>query len=131
MSTLQFRGSIVLLTVLAASLSARFAQAEEPGGLYNNLVTGVGYDLANKSLAEQKLQRLQTRPVQGHFASPERRAQRVNDVKYRIAVDCWLIRKNSLLDPGYYPIRTDPDERAIIAQAASPAPYPVFARPVP
>ena len=131
MSTLQDRGSIIGATVLVVALAAQFTRAEEPGGLYNNVVTGVGYDLANKSLAEQKLYRLQTRPVQGHFASPERRAQRINDVKYRIAVDCWLIRKNSLLDPGYYPIRTDPDERAIIAQAASPAPYPVFAPPVP
>ena len=128
---MQYRGLVVWAVLVVVSLSSRVAKAQEPGGLYHNLVTGVAYDLTNRSLAENHLQHLQTKPVRGHFASPERRGQRINDLRYRIAVDCWLIRKNSLQDPGYYPIRTDPDERGVIAQAASPAPGRGFTPPVP
>ena len=66
MSRFQSRGSIVRAAVVAvALLSSRPADAQvtndpgpprEPGGLVNNLLTGVEYDILNQAKAERRLQ---------------------------------------------------------------------------
>jgi hypothetical protein len=63
----------------------------------------------------------------------DRDVRRIENYKYRIAVDEWLIRKNSLQAPGYYPypIQLDPVLCAAIADATRPAPALYPSRPVP
>jgi hypothetical protein len=142
MSRLQCRGSIARAAfVVVALLSSRPADAQisndpgpprEPGGLVNNLLTGVQYDIVNQAKAERHLQHVQAKLSRDaercNSAAVDRDARRINNLKYRIVVDEWLIRKNSLQDPGYYPypIRMDAISCAAIANAARPAqaPYP-------
>ena len=38
----------------------------------------------------------------------DRDVRRIDNLKYRIVIDEWLIRWNSRQYPGFYPIRTDP-----------------------
>ena len=135
MSKLQCRGSIAPAAVVLALLWSSAADAQvgvvpgpprEPGGLLNNLVTGVQYDLVNQAKAERRLQHLQAklrRDAEGrNSAAVDRDVRRIGNVKYRIVVDEWLIRKNSLLDPGCYPypIRMDAMSCAAIAQYRRP-----------
>ena len=139
MSKLQCRGSIAQAAVVVALLWSRPADAQvgvapgppgEPGGLLNNLVTGVQYDLVNQAKAERRLQHLQAKlrrdTERCHSAAAGRDVRRIDNLKYRIVVDEWLIRKNSLQDPGCYPypIRMDAMSCAAIAQAARPAQAP-------
>ena len=146
MSRLQCRGSIARAAVVVALLSSRPADAQvvvdpgpvrQLGSLLNAspLVTGVQYDLVNQAKAERRLQYLQAKLGRdaewGHSAAAGRDVRWIDNVKYRIAVDEWLIRKNSLHDPGYYPPRTDAVSCAAIAQAARPAQAPDPSRPVP
>ena len=136
MSRLQCRGSIALAAVVVALLSSRPADAQvsndpgpprQPGGLLNNLVTGVQYDIVNQAKAERRLQYLQAKlrrdAERGHSAAVDRDVRRIENLRYRIVVDEWLIRKNSLCDPGCYPypLRMDAMSCAAIAQAARPA----------
>jgi hypothetical protein len=146
MSSLQCRGSIAGAVVLVALLSSRPAGAQvgvdpgpprEPGGLYNALVTGVYYDVANQALAEHRLQKLQAKlrsdAERGDMAAVECDVRRIDNVKYRIVIDEWLIRWNSRQYPCFYPIRTDAVSMAAIAQAThpTPAPYPPQYVPTP
>jgi hypothetical protein len=137
MSSLQCRGSIAGAVVVVALLSSRPADAQvgvdpgpprEPGGLYNALVTGVYYDVANQALAEHRLQKLQAKlrsdAERGDAAAVECDVRRIDNVKYRIVIDEWLIRWNSRQYPCFYPIRTDPVSYAAIAQAAHPIQVP-------
>ena len=139
MSRLQCRGSIAGAAVVVALLSSRPADAQvgvdpgpprEPGGLLNALVTGVHYDVVNQALAERRLQNLQAKlrrdAERGDMAAVDCDVCRIDNVKYRIAIDEWLIRWNSRQYPDFYPIRTDAVSRAAIAQAThpTPAPYP-------
>ena len=139
MSRLQCRGAIAGAAVVVALLSSSPADAQvgvdpgpprEPGGLLNNLLTGVEYDIVNQALAEHRLQHLQAKlrrdAERGHIAAVDRDVRRIDNVKYRITIDEWLIRWNSREYPGFYPIRTDAVSRAAIAQAThpTPAPYP-------
>ena len=68
MSRLRCRGSIAQAAVVVALLWSRPADAQvgvdpgpprEPGGLVNNLLTGVQYDIVNQAKAEHRLQYLQ------------------------------------------------------------------------
>jgi hypothetical protein len=138
MSRLQCRGSIAGAAIVVALLSSRPADAQvgvdpgpprEPGGLLNNLVTGVHYDIVNHALAERRLQHLQAKlsrdAERGNMAAVDHDARRIEHVKCRIAIHEWLIRWNSLQDPCFYPIRTDAMSCAAIAQATHPTPVPV------
>jgi hypothetical protein len=144
MSTLQCRGSIALAAVVVALLSSRPADAQvgvdpgpprESGGLVNRVVTGVSYDIVNQGLAEHRLQNRQAKlrrdAERGDAAAVDRDLCRINDLKYRIAMDEWLIRWNSLQNPGFYAIRPDPVSRAAIAQATHPIPTPYPPQTVP
>ena len=53
----------------------------------------------------------------GNKAAVDFDARRILELKQRISVDCWLIRQNSLRDPGYYPLRIDTDSVDAINQA--------------
>jgi hypothetical protein len=113
---LQCRGSIAQAAVVVALLWSRPAGAQvgvvprdplESGGLVNRVVTGVQYDIANQAKAEHRLNHLQAKfrrdTERGNSDAMGRDAGRIDKVRYRIAVDDWLIRKNSLQDPCYYP----------------------------
>ena len=103
----------------------------------NNLVTGVQYDLVNQAKAERRLQLLQAKlrrdAERGDAAAVDHDVRQIDNVKYRIVVDEWLIRKNSLQDPGCYPypLRMDAMSCAAIAQVARPSQDPGTFRPVP
>jgi hypothetical protein len=137
MSRLQCRGSIAGAAVVIALLSSRAAEAQvgvdpgpprEHGGLVNDLVSGVKYDIVNKELAEHRLQKLQAKlrrdAERGDMAAVDHDARRIDNVKYRIVMDEWLIRWNLRQYPDFYPIRTDPVSRVAIAQATHPTPSP-------
>jgi hypothetical protein len=135
MSRIQCRGSIALAAVVVALLSTRPADAQvgfypgpprEPGGLVNNLVTGVEYDILNQAKAERRLQQVQAKlrrdANHDNSAAVDRDVRRIENLRYRIVVDEWLIRKNLLLDPGCYPlpVRMDAMSCAAIADVARP-----------
>ncbi len=137
MSRLQCRGSIAGAAVVVVLLSSRPADAQvgvdpgpprESGCLLNTLVTGVHYDMVNQALAEHRLQCLQAKlrrdAERGDIAAVDCDVRRIDNVKYRIVIDEWLIRWNSREYPCFYPIRTDDVSRAAIAQAASPTQVP-------
>ena len=142
MSRLQCRGSIARAAVVVALLSSRPADAQvgvDPGPtrhfdvLLNALVTGntgVKYDIVNQAMAERRLQKVQAKLARdnerGDAAAVDRDAYRINNLKNRIVVDEWLIRKNLLMDPGPYPhsLRLDHISCTAIANAARPAQEP-------
>ena len=124
MSRLQRRGSIALAALAVALLGSTAADAEgtafaegivdgwpkvQPGGLVSDMATGVQYDRKNKANAEWHLQCLQAKlrrdAERGNAAAVQRDARWIDNHRYRIAVDEWLIRKNSLQNPCYYPVR--------------------------
>ncbi len=129
MSRLQCRGSIAGAAVVVALLSSRPADAQvgvdpgpprEPGGLCNNLLTGVEYDIVNQELAEHRLQHLQAKlradAERGDMAAVDCDVRRIDNLKYRIAIDEWLIRWNSRQSPastrsGPMPCRAPPSLR--------------------
>ena len=119
-----------------ASPSTR-ARPREHGGLLNDLVTGVQYDIVNQAKAERHLQNVQEKlrrdAERGDSAAVDRDARRIDSLKYRIVVDEWLIRQNSLQDPGCYPypLRPDPMSCAAVAEAARPAGFPISPQPRP
>ena len=136
MSRLQCRGSIAWAAVVGALLSSRPADAQfvvapgpprQPGGLVNDMVTGVWYDSVNQAKAVKRVQQLQAKlrrdSERGDAAAADRDAYWIGAYNYRIAVDEWLIRKNSLQDPGCYPplLRLDPMTCEAIAQVRRPA----------
>jgi hypothetical protein len=136
MSRLQLRGSIAGVVVVVALLSSTPADAQvgvdpgpprEPGGWCNNLVTGVKYDIVNQALAEHRLQKLQAKlradAERGDTAAVDHDVQKIDNVKYRIVMDEWLIRWNSRQYPCFYPIRTDAVSLAAIAEANRPAEF--------
>jgi len=144
MSKLQCRSSIAFAAVVVALLSSRSADAqlvdppgltEKPRGVGNGFVTGVWYDVVNQAKAERRLENLQVKlrrdAERGDSVAVDRDVRMIDRDKYRIAVDEWLIRKNSLQDFCYYPIRTDAISYAAIAQAARPPQAPDPSRPVP
>jgi hypothetical protein len=146
MSRLQCRGSIAGAVVVLAVLSSRPAAAQigvdpgpprEPGGWWNNFITGVKYDIVNQALAEHRLEKLQAKlrrdAERGDIAAVDCDVRRIDNVKYRIVIDEWLIRWNSRQYPDFYPIRTDAVSAAAIAQAThpTPAPYPPQVVPTP
>jgi hypothetical protein len=133
MSRFQCRGSIAGAAVLVALLSSKPADAQigvdpgpprERGGFCHNVIIGVEYDIVNQALAEHRLQKLQAKIMadaeRGDIAGLDCDVSRIEKLKYRVAIDEWLIRWNSRQYPCFYPIRTDPVSLAAIAQAASP-----------
>lgn len=129
----QCRGSIAGAAVVVALLCSRPAAAQvvgapgphqPPRGSFSGLGTGIQYDILNQAKAERRLQfvesKLRRDLARGKTAAADFDARWLDYVKYRMAVNVWLIRKNSLQDPGYYPVRTDPISCAAIAEAARP-----------
>ncbi len=146
MSTFQRRGSIAwaAVAVVVALLSSTPADAQvgvdpgpprEPGGWCNALITGVKYDILNQALAEKHLHKVEAKlrddAERGDFAAVDHDVRRIDNLKYRITIDEWLIRWNSRQYPDFYPIRTDEVSCAAIAQAASPTQVPNPQRPAP
>jgi hypothetical protein len=125
-------GAVIVVALLSSK--AADAQIIHPGppgdhwSWWDTCVPGVHYDIANQAMAEHRLHHLQAklrRDVErGDTAAADRDAHRIDMVKYRIAIDEWLIRWNRLQDPCFTPLLTDATSRAAIAQAASPAPPP-------
>ena len=131
MPRLRFRGSVIRAAAVVALLASGSAQAQvapnpgpahEPGGVVNDFVTGVQFDLANRAKAEQRIRHLQAKLARdtelGKTDAAERDVHRLDYNKYRFAVAGWLIKYNRLCDPGYYPLRTDPVEQEYLAQVA-------------
>ncbi len=100
--------------------------------MYQALVTGTYYDIANQAKAEQRLGYLESKlkrdSERGNRAAMDRDIRQIERDKYRIAVDVWLIRQNSQRDPGYYPVRTDEISCAALAQVATPPQFPVYSQ---
>jgi hypothetical protein len=92
------------------------------------VITGVEYDIVNQALAERRLEKLQAKlrrdAERGDMAAVDCDVRRIDNVKYRIVIDEWLIRWNSRQYPDFYPIRTDAVSCAAIAQATHPTPSP-------
>ena len=137
MSRIPVRGWIALAAVVVALLWSRPANAQvgiDPGppreqfGLVNNVVIGAQYDIVNQKLAERRLfilqEKLRRDSERGDVAAVDRGVHRIDNVKYRIAMDEWLIRWNLREYPCFYTIRTDPVSCAAIAQATHPIPSP-------
>jgi hypothetical protein len=134
MSRLQCRGSIGLAAVVVALLSSRPADAQvvvpgsprQHGGLLRDLTTGAWYDRANQANAERCLQyrqeKLRRDAERGNSVAVDCDVRRIDNLKHRIMVDEWLIRKNSCQEPGYYPypVRLDPMTYCAIAQYRVP-----------
>jgi hypothetical protein len=134
MSRLQYRGSISLAAVVVVLLSSRAAEAQvvvpgpprQHGSLLRDLTTGAWYDRANQANAERRLryrqEKLRRDAERGDSAAVDCDVRRIDDLKYRIVVDEWLIRKNSCQELGYYPypVRLDPITYCAIAQYRSP-----------
>ncbi len=142
MCRLQCRVLIAGAAVLVALLSSRAADAQvgvdpgpprEPGGFCNAVVTGAEYDIVNLALAEHRLQKLQAKlrrdAERGDMAAVDHDVRRIDNLKYRIAIDDWLIRWNLRQYPDFYPIRTDAVSLAAIAQATHPIQVPNPQRP--
>ena len=155
MSRLQCRHWIARAAVVVALFSSRPADAQvivdpsptpQPGGLVNNLITGVAYDVVNQAKAERSLQyyraKIERDAGRGHSGFVDHDARKIESLQYRIVVDEWLIRKNSLQAPGCYPfpLRGHPISCAAIAQMRSqpseayswgpvPTPAPMVAAP--
>ncbi len=147
MPMLRYPGWIVPAALMVALFTSTPAEAQpvfanqgpdQPqDGLVNNLLTGTQYDILNQAKAEQRIPYLQRRlrrdTDRGWTGAANRDARLINTTNYRIAVDGWLIRKNTLRDFGYYPLRTDPVEVAALAEVARPAegPDPYRSGPMP
>src|SRR5258708_25245243 len=135
MSRLPYRGLIALTAVVVVLLSSRPAGAQvvgvpspprQHGGLLSDLVTGAWYDRTNQVLAERHLpwrqEKLNRDAARGNSVAVNRDVRRIDNLQYRIAVDEWLIRKNSCQELGYYPypLRLDPITYCAIAQYRPP-----------
>ncbi len=120
MSMLTCRYSIAVAAVGVALFTSTAADAQVIGGPYatpppqgflNDLVTGAEYDIVNQAKAEQRLGRLQSRlqrdSQRGDMPAVNRDSRQIANTRYRIAVDEWLIRKNTLRETCYYPVRAE------------------------
>ncbi len=133
MSRLQCRGSIAGVALVVALLSSRPAAAQvgvNPGppresqGVVRGLVTGVTYDVVNMELAEKKLLRLEAKyrrdAERGHEGALKHDVRHIENTRYRIAIEDWVIHWNRLQYPPFYAIRNDSVSTAAIIQAACP-----------
>ncbi len=146
MSRMQCRGWIVLAGVVVALLSSTPAKAQvvgiDPGPpresrtKLNDVITGVYYDVKNQALAEHRLQYLEAKLRRdaelGDAAAVKRDTCQIDNLRYRIAMDEWLIRWNSREYPCFYTIRHDQFSRIAMAQATHPiqSPYPSAPAPI-
>ena len=117
MSRFQRRSSVAFASVVVALLSSRAADAQpykpcEPryyGGMPNIGTSGAQYERADRAKAEWHLRSLRAKVCRdaerGDRCAVDRDAQRIENQQHRIAVDEWLIRKQTCQYPGYYPVR--------------------------
>src|SRR4051794_11479297 len=121
MSKLQCRGSIALVAVAAALLCSRPAEAQVGhgpgyghGGLFGNAGTGFPFEVVDQAKAERRLEHVEAKlsrdAERGNAEAVDRDSRRIHRLRYRIAVDDWLTRKNQNCDTGPfpYPFRIDP-----------------------
>lgn len=127
------RQGVIAVAFVAALSCSRAASAQsyhvhpaERGPLVQNIITGAQYDIVNQAKAERHLRHAQTKVQKhaqsGNTAAVDHDIRRINNLKFRITVDEWLIRKNSCQDPGYYPypVCLDPISYCAIAQYHQP-----------
>jgi hypothetical protein len=146
MLKLPFRSSIARAAVVVALFGSVPAGAQnyappQPAGLVGNIISGVQYDIVNQAKAEKHLQHTQAKlrrdAERGDRDAVNHDARRIANLRFRITVDEWLIRKNSLCEPGVYPypVRIDAMSCAVIADAArsleGPYPKSMFPRGAP
>ena len=140
MSKRRCRRVVALVAVVVGLLGARPAVGQvalgpvdppERGGLLNNMAAGRQYDIMNQAHAEKQLDHVQARLRRDvercNAAGAERATRRIQSLRYRIVVDRWLIRQNSLVNPGCYPypLREHPISAAAIAPVPPPADRPL------
>ncbi len=142
MSLLPCRRLIALAAIFVVLVSSRSADAQhsdakyyangqpqESGTVLNEVITGVKYDRINQALAVHRLQRLEAKirrdAERCDPAAVDRDARQITSLRYRISIDEWLIRKNSLQEPCFYPgpIPSDALSCAAIAAASTTSPY--------
>lgn len=126
---------IVLLSSRPASATEGNPYAhQEHKNFFNSVITGVKYDVVNQALAEHRLKYLQAKlkrdTERGATAAVKRDLWHIDYTRYRITMDEWLIRWNSCQHYDFYPIRTGPETRAVIAQVASPSRVPLLQQDV-
>lgn len=138
MSRIQGRGSIALAAVALALLPVRTTDAQalvlpsprEPKHAAGPWVTGSQHEIVNKAMAEHRLHKLQAKlrrdAERGDTDAVGRDVRRIEYLRYRIAVDVWLIRKLAQQDSGYYPLVIDESSLADLAMAARAGPDPAF-----
>lgn len=148
MSTTLCRGTIFSGAVLVALLSANPVEAQhccnqgtpchhrglcEPGGLWNNVATGVQYDLLNQEHAAKQLRHAESRLgndlAQQNQPAASRESFRIARLQHRMRVNDWLIRYNTCQELTPYPnqVCLDPYTRAAIANASRPPGAPPIA----
>jgi hypothetical protein len=131
MSRLRNRGSIALAAVVVALLSTRTAGAQvvvpgHHGGSLNTVGTWAWVERIDQAKAEQRLYRaheqLRCDAARNDSAAVNCDIRRIDDLRHRIVVDEWLIRKISCGQAGYYPFprRLDPMTYCAIAQYHTP-----------
>lgn len=115
MSRIPCRAATALAAVAFILLSSRPAAAQVGGPgppkhhpfYHNSFVNGSAYEVANQAKAEHQLRhvegKLERDAANCNEAASERHARRAEYLRYRIAVDEWLIRKQRLQCPGFYP----------------------------
>ena len=136
MSTLQSRSSIALLVLVLGLTSSRLSVAqsginagpvEAPGNFFRETNIGVTYDRLNQAKAERSLryheEKLRRDSQRCNTAAAEHDARKIQNLKFRILADEWLIRKNSTQELIPYPFLADPISYAAIAQATCLVPY--------
>src|SRR6185312_12955748 len=116
MSTLPYRGLIAWAAVLVTLLSSRAVVAQgfvgqgpdrPPGTLWSRLVSGAQFEVVDRAKAERRLRHLQAKLERAaerrDSAAADRDVQRIEDTRFRIAVDVFMVRMLSCQEPGLYP----------------------------
>lgn len=142
MSTRQHRGATALATVALALWSGVAAEAQmlvipTRGGTKhqsNPWINGAQNEIVNRHLAEHRMETLQARrqsdAARGDWDAVARADQKMGYLRYRIAVDDWLIGKLMYQCNGYYPPVIDEMSLEYIGQAACPGPPPPLPQPM-
>jgi hypothetical protein len=145
MSILKYRNLIARAAVVVALLSSRPTDGQvvvapgpalHAGGLLNAYSPGVRIwpEVVGLAKAERHLQYFQAKyrsdAERGDLAAVDRDICRIDNARYRISINEWLIQKNLNQEPCFYPhpIPIDCVSRAAIADAARPVQAPYFTR---
>ena len=131
MSTTHCRGLIATAAILVALFASQTARAQvpckpgypcEPGGFYNNTLTGVQYDLMNQAHAAKHLRHAESKlnraAAQQNPAAAARDVRRIARLEHRMMVNDWLTRYNSCQELSPYPhsLCLDPITAAVLSR---------------